>query len=395
MSRTAVRLGDICGFVRGPFGGSLRKEIFKEDGYAVFEQQHAINNQFSQIRYFIDQAKFHEMKRFELLPGELIMSCSGTMGKVAVAPQGIRRGIINQALLKISPKSSIDVDFLMYWMESKDFQRQLEAVTSGAAIKNVASVSVLKELKISLPSLEDQKRIAAILDQADELRSKRQRAIERFNQVGQAIFYEMFGDPVAPDANEAERLADIAELINGDRSSNYPSGDEIKDSGVLFLNTTNIKNGELDLSKSQFITEKKFASLSRGKLTRHDLVITLRGTLGQCALFDCEFETGFINAQMMIIRCNESIMPRYLKEYISFPSVQKKLNNANTGSAVPQLTGTQMKEMQIIVPSLSEQKEFVAAVDAARTVLGTNSSHCAGLDNLFASLQHRAFQGEL
>jgi type I restriction enzyme S subunit len=295
-------------------------------------------------------------------------------------------------ILSSKDQNRVNTRYLYHFMDT--YLETLRAQSIGGIIKYI-KLGMLTDAPIPLPPLDKQKRIAVILDQADGLRRKRQRAIDRLNQLGQAIFYEMFGDPVAPDANNAERLADMAELINGDRSSNYPSGDDIKDSGVLFLNTTNIKNGELDLAKSQFIAEKKFASLSRGKLARHDLVITLRGTLGQCALFDCEFETGFINAQMMIIRCNETIMPRYLKEYISFPSVQKKLNSANTGSAVPQLTGTQMKEMQIIVPSLSEQKKFVAAVDAARTVLGASCSHCAGLDNLFASLQHRAFQGEL
>lgn len=80
-------LGDVCEFVRGPFGGSLKKNIFKSEGYAVYEQQHAIYNQFDDIRYFIDENKFNEMKRFELNSGDLIMSCSGTMGKMAIIPE--------------------------------------------------------------------------------------------------------------------------------------------------------------------------------------------------------------------------------------------------------------------------------------------------------------------
>ena len=64
-------LGDVCGFVRGPFGGSLKKSIFVRDGYAVYEQQHAIYDQFDDVRYFIDETKFKEMKRFELLPADI------------------------------------------------------------------------------------------------------------------------------------------------------------------------------------------------------------------------------------------------------------------------------------------------------------------------------------
>jgi type I restriction enzyme S subunit len=77
-----VRLGSVCNFVRGPFGGALKKEFFVKDGYAVYEQQHAIYNQFDDIRYFIDENKFKAMQRFELASGDLIMSCSGTMGNV-------------------------------------------------------------------------------------------------------------------------------------------------------------------------------------------------------------------------------------------------------------------------------------------------------------------------
>lgn len=69
--------GELCQFVRGPFGGSLKKSIFKEKGYVVYEQKHAIHDHFNQLRYFIDENKFNEMIRFEVKPGDIIMSCSG------------------------------------------------------------------------------------------------------------------------------------------------------------------------------------------------------------------------------------------------------------------------------------------------------------------------------
>jgi type I restriction enzyme R subunit len=161
-------LGEICGFVRGPFGGSLKKSVFVADGFAVYEQQHAIYDQFDDIRYFIDDAKFREMQRFELRPNDLIMSCSGTMGKVAIVPENIRRGIINQALLKLTPTKTVSPEFLKYWMDSTDFQDSLKEQSGGAAIQNVASVSILKEIQISLPPLVEQQRIVGLLDEAFE-----------------------------------------------------------------------------------------------------------------------------------------------------------------------------------------------------------------------------------
>lgn len=166
------KLGEICSFVRGPFGGSLKKSIFKKGGYVVYEQQHAIYNQFNDVRYFIDEKKFDEMKRFELNSGDLIMSCSGTMGKIAVAPDDLKRGIINQALLKLSPNKNIFNVFLKYWMESRVFQDDLKIYTKGAAIKNVVSVKILKEIQIILPKIEEQKSIVKKLDILSEQTKK-------------------------------------------------------------------------------------------------------------------------------------------------------------------------------------------------------------------------------
>ena len=84
------------------------------------------------------------MKRFEFLSNDLIMSCSGTMGRVAIVPVGIKRGIINQALLKLTPSTKLLTTFLKSWMESGVFQDALEKYSGGAAIQNVASVKTLK-----------------------------------------------------------------------------------------------------------------------------------------------------------------------------------------------------------------------------------------------------------
>jgi type I restriction enzyme S subunit len=162
------KLGEVCNLVRGPFGGSLKKNIFKPDGVAVYEQQHAIYNQFNNIRYFIDEEKYNEMKRFELFSGDLIMSCSGTMGKISIVPNNIKKGIINQALLKLSPKKELSNIFLKLYIESENFQQSLRENSQGAAIQNVASVSILKDISIPVPTLSEQERIVQKLNVLSE-----------------------------------------------------------------------------------------------------------------------------------------------------------------------------------------------------------------------------------
>jgi len=86
------------------------------------------------------------------------------MGKIAIVPLGIKKGIINQALLKLTPNHTIVPQFLKYWMESKSFQYQIEEHSKGAAIKNVASVKILKEIVVPLPKIEQQQSIISELN---------------------------------------------------------------------------------------------------------------------------------------------------------------------------------------------------------------------------------------
>lgn len=202
---------DVCDFVRGPFGGSLKKSCFVDDGYAVYEQQHAINNQFDQIRYFVDESKFDKMSRFELRSGDLIMSCSGTMGRVAITPEGIKRGIINQALLKLSPIQDLVAEFLKYWMESGSFQEQIAMHSQGAAIKNVASVKVLKKIDVPLPNISAQDKIVSRLDdfsqQTQHLETIYQQKLTALSELKQSILQKAFAGELTADT--------IQQLVNG------------------------------------------------------------------------------------------------------------------------------------------------------------------------------------
>lgn len=161
-------LGEVCDLIRGPFGGALKKEMFVKEGYAIYEQQHAIYGDWI-FRYFINDDKFHQMKRFEVKAGDILMSCSGTMGKTSIVPENPIKGIINQALLKLSVKGIAINKFVKAFMDSSWFQKGLSQNTSGGAIQNVASVSILKNLEIPVPPLKAQQEIVEKLDAFENL----------------------------------------------------------------------------------------------------------------------------------------------------------------------------------------------------------------------------------
>lgn len=186
---------NLCSFIRGPFGGSLKKECFKESGYAVYEQQNAIYDRFT-FRYYIDKKKYNSMLRFAVKAGDLIMSCSGTIGKVAIIIENAQEGIINQALLKLTPKERVDKFYLKYLMESEFFKELIAQNSDGAAIKNIASVAILKEIKLTIPLKEAQQQIVSRLDALSanikKLEKVQQKTIAECNALKQAMLREVF-----------------------------------------------------------------------------------------------------------------------------------------------------------------------------------------------------------
>ena len=162
-------LGEVSSLIRGPFGGSLKKSIFVEKGFAIYEQVHPIKDQCDVFRYFITENKFHEMQRFEVKPRDLLMSCSGTIGRTTIVPSYAPKGIINQALLKITPSNYLLSNYLQLVMRSGLFQRLIWGLSVGAAQANVPSVKVLKELSLPIPKLEIQKNIVEWKKNLDKL----------------------------------------------------------------------------------------------------------------------------------------------------------------------------------------------------------------------------------
>lgn len=324
--------------------------------------------------------------------GTLLFAIYGSIGKMAFCRQPTAT---NQAILGINIRdpNRLSERFLYHCLLGK--QSQFLGDGQGIAQKNL-SAGYLRELSIPLPPIDEQRRIAAILDKADALRRKRKRALDLLDGLTQSIFLEMFGQPGQSKSTVEQRpLSDLAELINGDRSSNYPSGDDLVDSGILFLNTSTITRNGIDTSRANYITDEKFASLTQGKVKDQDIIITLRGSLGLTALFDRAGETAFINAQMMIIRPRKIVDARYLLQALQLDTVRLHFKKIGSGSAVPQLTGKQMKELLIPLPSLELQKEFFNIRTRIDPLQRAAVQSIQGSELLFASLQSRAFSGQL
>src|SRR5690606_32052738 len=133
-----VKLGDVVdNFKRGPFGSAIKKSFFVSKGYKVYEQKNAIYHTYELGNYFINEEKFQELNDFEVNPGDFIVSCSGTIGKIYRLPSNAPRGIINQALLRIRLKEQIIAEkYFIELFKSFWFQKKILVETRGSAMLN-------------------------------------------------------------------------------------------------------------------------------------------------------------------------------------------------------------------------------------------------------------------
>ena len=189
---------------RGPFGSALKKDFFVENGVRVFEQYNPINQDPHWKRYFITQDKFKELEAFKATGGDLLISCSGTLGKILELPKDVEFGIINQALLKIRLDSNqILNSYFIHYFNSNKFQNLILEKTIGTAIKNIASVAELKKFEIPLPNLQTQAQIVAQIEKrfkaADSALNLIEQNLKKAEILKQSILSKAFNGRLVKD----------------------------------------------------------------------------------------------------------------------------------------------------------------------------------------------------
>ena len=180
---------------RGPFGGALKKDDFVAEGYLVYEQRHAIHNDFEYAKYYITQEKYEDMIGFKVVPGDLIISCSGvTLGRIAEVPNGAKEGIINQALLKLSLNQELMMNtFFIQQFRGEEIQEILFGFSRGSGIPNMPSMSEVKAVKFVCPPLELQKQYCDFVHQVDKSKVVVQKALDEAETLMNALMQKYFG----------------------------------------------------------------------------------------------------------------------------------------------------------------------------------------------------------
>lgn len=373
-----ICLGELLfekGYIRGPFGSSLLRRELKSEGIPVYEQEHAIYN--SRIfRYYIDTEKYEEMKRFTVKENDLIISCSGTFGKVSLITKNDPKGIISQALLILRPDTSkILPEYLKYFFISSLGYQSLASRSIGSVQVNLARREIIENIFLPLPDLHEQLSITKILCDLDAKIELNLRMNETLESTAQALFKRWFVDFDFPNKNgkpyksssgkmigselgeipqkwSISKLGDIGAFKNG---INYLR-DEIGDTDFFIANVRDIANNKLLLRES---LDKISINLSKAKeylLQDKDILIARSASPGEISLVLGNLEKVIYSGFSIRYRLNNP--DNYLYIFHVMQGLKKNLQNYSIGTTLQSVNQETLKNMKFILPSDEILKEF-------------------------------------
>ncbi|MCZ8192784.1 MAG: restriction endonuclease subunit S [Microcystis sp. LE19-338.1B] len=384
-----VSLGEVGTLINGDRGKNYpSQKDFVDNGVPFINAGHIQNGEID-----FESMNFISRKRFDLLgsgkvkSGDILYCLRGSLGKTAII-KDIQEGAIASSLVIIRPSEQIRTDYFYRYLASPIGQAEIYKYDNGSSQPNLSAQS-LKQYQLPLPPLEEQRRIAAILDKADGVRRKRKEAIRLTEELLKSTFLEMFGDPVTnPKGWEIVNIENIIELVSGQvdpRESPY--------SNMLHVGGDNIESRTGEISGCKTPAE---LSLISGKylFRKGDILYSkIRPYLNKVSLPDFD---GVCSADIYPIRVNHScVTPIYMTYILRSKGFLEYAEKHSTRTNIPKINRKALLSFECPLPPLGLQNQFT---NSANKILKIKDHLKTGVDkanNLFNSLLQRAFRGEL
>jgi type I restriction enzyme S subunit len=330
----------------------------------------------------------------------VIAASSGSIDVVGKAARALTNyeGGFGAFCKVLRPGSKVDPAYFAHFFRTPDYRRRVSALAAGININNLRNEH-LDEMVVPLPPLPEQRRIAEILDKADELRAKRHAAFGQLDTLTHAIFLDMFGDPATNPKGwpESMLLGDAADIVSGVTIGRSLNGKSTRT--VPYLAVVNVQDRHLDLSVTK-TTEATEEEIQRYRLERNDLLLTEggdpdklgRGTLWNDELPECIHQNHVFRVRLQ----SEELTPLFLNWLVGSQRGKRYfLRSAKQTTGIASINMTQLRAFPLLVPPLPLQHQFANQVSASDALKARHLASLTELDAFFASLQHRAFQGEL
>ena len=355
-----VNLGDVATYINGY---AFKPEQRGKKGLPIIRIQD-LNGNSHDLGFF--DGEYPE--QVEINTGDILISWSGSLG---VYKWNKGKALLNQHIFKVLfNKIEIDKEYFCYAIRNS--LSSMSQQTHGATMKHITKKD-FDNISIPYPDLNVQRQIANNLERVNELIESYEKELILLEQLIKARFIEMFGDPIINSFRiETKPMTDVCEIIDGDRGKNYPTADEFFDEEYcLFLVAKNATSTGFNFDTCMFVTKEKDEALRNGKLSRGDIVLTTRGTLGNLAFYTkaIPFEHVRINSGMVILRTKQDVVDEvyFIEQFkMQLANIREKIAS---GSAQPQLPISTMNKINILIPDIEKQRQFadfVQQVDKSR-----------------------------
>ena len=322
---------------------------------------------------------------------EHIGKCAVYQGTPAKLVHGMNLLCLRSDTAKLLP------DFGIHLIRGKEFRARLSNFINKAVNQASVSISNLKTIPVMVPPLTEQRRIAEILGQAEALRTKRRAALAQLKSLTNSIFFDFFGDPIVNEKDWPRvRLGDQTSKIG---SGSTPTGGEkaYKSEGISFIRSLNVRDSEFDFRDLAFIDDTQAAKLSGVVVQIDDVLLNITGaSVARVCRAPSSVLPARVNQHVAIIRPKEGLNPVFLEQFLLVPQIKRHLLRiGESGATREAITKGQIELFEIICPPLAVQHEFARRIYVVERLKTVQRTSLAEMDALFASLQHRAFHGQL
>lgn len=309
-----------------------------------------------------------------------------------VLPDG--KGLATTELVPLLPDPErLDRAYLAYYLRSKRFVDWVSAQVAGAKMPRV-SMQLFWGHEIPLPPLDDQKRIATILDKADAIRRKRQQAIHLADEFLRAVFLEMFGDLVTNAKRWEVKPLDehLTFLTSGSRGwAKYYS-----ETGSKFIRIQNVSKNKLLLQDMAYVDVPEGAEANRTLVQVDDVLLSITADLGRSSVATKDIAGGHINQHLAILRLSkERLNPRYLSAYLSSAAGVNQFTRANKSAVKSGINFTDIRTLEVPLPPMAKQIRYEKAYEKIMCLQDEQYRSLDEAKKSFSALSQKAFKGEL
>jgi type I restriction enzyme S subunit len=391
-----VPLEELCVFIRNGKSIQQTKDV---DGLPVTRIETIANQTIDPARFGYEGLTESDVGGYLLEPDDILFSHINSLEHLSKCAQyeGVPEKLVHgMNLLNIrSNRAVADSRYVLHMLRAPEQKAKFLRIANKSVNQASISSGNLKKVSVPLPPLSDQRRIAAILDKADALRAKRREAIAKLDQLLQSVFLEMFGDPVAnpkgwPVVSVQDACKSIVDCVNRTAPVvNYATN-------FKMIRTTNVRNFKVDLSSVRFVEKAVFDSWNRRLQPRRgDVILTREAPAGEAGILDSD-DNVFLGQRLMLYRVDElRATPHYLLYSFMGSGLQQQFKKKSSGSTVKHLSVPDCRAWELVLPPIRQQEKFSEIAKKGWDMSQKGLTNGGALEDLFSTIQKRAFSGTL